>query len=165
MDVAARVTEEKGSALTLEERRILEERLAAVDAWLESYAPERARIEIRRDALPPEAAALGEDQRVLLGALARAAEEAPPRPATRGRRCSSRLPRRQRSRAGRAFGALYLAFLGRTNGPRAGWLLASLEPGFVVDRLRAAAGWRDLPAGEQGGTGGTAGRDTTEAVG
>jgi hypothetical protein len=29
---------------------------------------------------------------------------------------------------GRAFAALYLAFLGRTNGPRAGWLLASLEP-------------------------------------
>ena len=42
--------------------------------------------------------------------------------------------------AGRAFGAIYLAFLGRTNGPRAGWLLASLDPAFVVDRLREAAG-------------------------
>jgi len=41
--------------------------------------------------------------------------------------------------AGRAFAALYLAFLGRANGPRAGSLLASLEPDFVVDRLRAAA--------------------------
>jgi lysyl-tRNA synthetase class I len=35
---------------------------------------------------------------------------------------------------------LYAAFLGRTNGPRAGWLLASLEPVFVLERLRAAAG-------------------------
>ncbi|MGD0247963.1 MAG: lysine--tRNA ligase, partial [Candidatus Limnocylindrales bacterium] len=42
--------------------------------------------------------------------------------------------------SGRAFGALYAAFLGRSNGPRAGWLLASLEPSFVVARLRAAAG-------------------------
>ena len=39
---------------------------------------------------------------------------------------------------GPAFAAIYLAFLGRPNGPRAGWLLASLEPGFVVARLREA---------------------------
>jgi lysyl-tRNA synthetase class 1 len=45
--------------------------------------------------------------------------------------------------SGDAFAALYLAFLGRTNGPRAGWLLASLDRGFVVQRLRDAAG--DVP--------------------
>jgi lysyl-tRNA synthetase class I len=32
-----------------------------------------------------------------------------------------------------------VSFLGRRNGPRAGWLLASLEPSFVAARLRAAA--------------------------
>src|SRR5206468_2682853 len=37
-----------------------------------------------------------------------------------------------------AFNALYFAFLGRPNGPRAGWLLASLEREFVVRRLREA---------------------------
>ena len=63
------------------------------------------------------------------------------------------------------FGALYIAFLGRTNGPRAGWLLASLEPGFVVDRLRAAAGWRDLPGDNGGAAGGDGERDAREAVG
>ncbi len=31
-----------------------------------------------------------------------------------------------------AFISLYLAFLGRPNGPRAGWLLASLERDFVI---------------------------------
>jgi hypothetical protein len=73
--------------------------------------------------------------------------------------------------AGRAFGALYVAFLGRTNGPRAGWLLASLEPGFVVERLRAAAGWRhhaDSGTGEADGTGGpgrTGTHHTAEAAG
>ena len=69
-DVAARVAAEKGSALTAEERRILDERLASVRGWLDAYAPERARIEIRREALPDEAAALGEDQRAWLGAIA-----------------------------------------------------------------------------------------------
>ena len=42
-----------------------------------------------------------------------------------------------------AFAALYLAFLGRINGPRAGWLLASLDRAFVIQRLRDAAG--DVP--------------------
>ncbi len=42
-----------------------------------------------------------------------------------------------------AFAAIYLAFLGRLNGPRAGWLLASLDREFVVRRLRDAAG--DVP--------------------
>ena len=50
VDVHARVAAEKGSALTEAEAADLEERLAAVRRWLETYAPERARIEIRRDA-------------------------------------------------------------------------------------------------------------------
>ena len=41
--------------------------------------------------------------------------------------------------AGGAFEAIYLAFLGRPNGPRAGWLLASLDRAFVLERLREAA--------------------------
>ena len=44
-----------------------------------------------------------------------------------------------RGSAGRAFAAIYRAFLGRANGPRAGWLLAGLEPSFVISRLREAA--------------------------
>jgi lysyl-tRNA synthetase class I len=42
--------------------------------------------------------------------------------------------------SGRAFAALYLAFLARANGPRAGWLLAGLDRAFVIARLREAAG-------------------------
>ena len=43
----------------------------------------------------------------------------------------------------RAFEAIYRAFLGRTNGPRAGWLLASLDPVFVSERAREASGWTE----------------------
>ena len=41
---------------------------------------------------------------------------------------------------GDAFAALYRALLDRPNGPRAGWLLASLSFAFVAGRLREAAG-------------------------
>jgi len=46
----------------------------------------------------------------------------------------------------RGFRALYLAFLGRPNGPRAGWLLAKLDAEFVLQRLREAASAATLPA-------------------
>ena len=34
-----------------------------------------------------------------------------------------------------AFAAIYLAFLGKPNGPRAGWLLLSIDPELVRRRL------------------------------
>ena len=34
-----------------------------------------------------------------------------------------------------AFAAIYLAFIGKPNGPRAGWLLLSIEPDRVRRRL------------------------------
>ena len=139
VDVAERIAAEKGSALTERERALLDERIAAAQGWLESYAPDRARLAVRRDAVPAEASALEADQRAYLASLADTAAETHPssgddwQTAIFATAATGDLP------AGRAFGALYLAFLGRPNGPRAGWLLASLPADFVVERLRAAA--------------------------
>ncbi len=148
VDIAGRVEAEKGSALTGGERALLDRRLAAARGWLESYAPERAIIEVRRDGLPAEAAALGEDQRAWLGALAIAAEHEGPASGEAWQGLIFRLAGEAALTSGRAFAALYVAFLGRTNGPRAGWLLASLDGPFVVARLREAAGWRHHDADE-----------------
>jgi lysyl-tRNA synthetase class I len=38
-----------------------------------------------------------------------------------------------------AFEALYYAFIGRANGPRAAWLMTTLDPEFVTRRLDEAA--------------------------
>lgn len=155
VDIIARMAAEKGSDLTIREVEILEERMHAASRWLETYAPERARLVVRRERLPDEARELGEDQRVFLGALALAVTEAstPPSSGDAWQAEIFRVTQEAAMPPGRAFGALYLAFLGRTNGPRAGWLLASLEPAFVIARLREAAGWRPetdthSPAGE-----------------
>ncbi len=140
VDVTERVEAEKGSALTDRETAILRERVVAAERWLETYAPERTRVAVQ-ERLPRAAAALGEDQRLYLGALALAAEKEPPGSGEAWQARIFSVATEAALPAGRAFGALYLAFLGRTNGPRAGWLLASLDPGFVVARLREAAGW------------------------
>jgi lysyl-tRNA synthetase class 1 len=135
VDVAERVGAEKGEPLSARESTLLEERRAAARAWLASYAPDAARIAVRPE-LPEEAAQLTDAQRDYLGALARA--DAP----ASGEAWQALIFATAKERglsAGDAFRAVYLAFLGRANGPRAGWLLASLDPGFVAARLREVA--------------------------
>jgi lysyl-tRNA synthetase class I len=141
-DLEARFAAEKGAPLDAAELSILAERRRAAAAWLEAYAPERARVAVQHDALPPEVAACSDEQRLFLGALALEAEAASPGSGDAWQDLIFRVAERAVMPPGRAFGALYLAFLGRTNGPRAGWLLASLPRDFVLARLRAAAGWR-----------------------
>jgi len=156
VDVEARVEAEKGAPLTALERATLVERTGAADAWLATFAPEKARITVRREGLPDEATALEPDQRAWLAALAAAAGgEVATAGGTTAPVSGDGWQALIFSTAaglglapGRAFGALYLAFLGRPNGPRAGWLLASLERSFVLDRLRAAAG---TPVGQAAG--------------
>jgi lysyl-tRNA synthetase class 1 len=135
VDLVERVTAEKGNELSGREREILEERRAAARAWLAAYAPERARLAVQRDAVPAAAAEADAEQAAYLAALAPALETVAwngesVQAAIFATAQGSDLP------AGRAFAAIYLAFLGRSSGPRAGWLLAALDRGFVLDRLR-----------------------------
>jgi lysyl-tRNA synthetase, class I len=139
VDVVERVAAEKGAALTPREVAIVEERRRAARAWLASYAPDQARLAVEHDGLPAAVVELDEAQRAYLESLGAALEasewsgealQATIFATAKG----SGLP------AGRAFAALYLAFLGRSSGPRAGWLLAALDRGFVLSRIRDAAG-------------------------
>jgi lysyl-tRNA synthetase class 1 len=154
VDLAARVAAEKGSALTPRETAIFDERAAAARAWLDAYAPERAVVAIRPE-LPTDAVAtLADDQRRYLGALADAAlsTDQPPGSGEAWQDLIFSVAGKAGLPNGRAFGALYAAFLGRPNGPRAGWLLASLDPSFVTARLRASASLDGAPAGVGGAT-------------
>ena len=139
VDVDGRVEAEKGSALTDRERAIFDERAAAARAWLETYAPDRARLAVQAT-LPQLASDLDPDKRALLAALADTASEASLSGGDAWQAAIFAAASEAGVPASRAFAAIYQAFLGRINGPRAGWLLAGLEPSFVIDRLREAAG-------------------------
>jgi lysyl-tRNA synthetase, class I len=135
---------EKGAPLTADERGLLRERADAARAWLESYAPDSARIQVQ-EAVPPAVAGLSPEQRDYLGALAHALASA----AWAGDTLQAEIFRVAQERdlkAGQAFAALYAAFLGRSSGPRAGALLAAQDRDFVIGRLREAAATDTLPA-------------------
>ena len=57
-DVLERLTAEKGAPLDDAEQDIALERIAAAQVWLESFAPDEARLAIHYDALPATAAEL-----------------------------------------------------------------------------------------------------------
>jgi lysyl-tRNA synthetase class 1 len=137
---------DKGAPLSQREVEIADERIGAAHRWLAAYAPESFRIVVRREGLPEMAADLEPEQRAYLGALADAVERVRPAAGDAWQALIFSVAAERGLPNARAFTAIYLAFLGRSNGPRAGWLLAGLEEAFVLDRLREASGMMEARA-------------------
>jgi lysyl-tRNA synthetase class 1 len=140
VDPMPHLESEKGARLDEAERAVTLERIAAAEAWLGSFAPPEARLAIQYDSVPAAAAELSEEQRSYLAALADAAQNADTTGGAAWQSLIFDISKQAGLKAGDAFGAIYRAFLDRPNGPRAGWLLASLSPAFVIGRLREAGG-------------------------
>lgn len=107
----------------------LDERAAYARRWLEEYAPEKYVYKLH-DSLPDAAKNLSSEQKEKLGELLRyiVAFDAMPS----GEELHTKLHELK------AFKEIYLAFLGRESGPKAGWFLSSLKKDFVVERLKEA---------------------------
>ena len=138
VDLVARMTEEKGAPLDEVELAVLEERAKVARSWLDGWAPDRHQVSVR-DELPEDAAELTEVQALFLADLASGAASEHPVGGDAWQDLIYRSGQARGVSSRDAFAAVYAALLGRTNGPRAGWLLASLEESFVVERLQAAA--------------------------
>lgn len=128
---AARV---KGSPLTEEELRVLEERAAYAKFWLATYAPAEFKYELQH--MPPTIE-LSATQKKALAALAdylqtpKSGEEIH----ARLHDFKTEIPITPKE----LFQAIYRMFLARDSGPKAGWFLAGLPHQFVLTRLAEAA--------------------------
>ncbi|HWH23398.1 MAG TPA: lysine--tRNA ligase [Candidatus Limnocylindria bacterium] len=137
-DIFERLTAELGRPLDEAEQATVRARVEAARAWLEHFASAEARVAIQYDAPPPATLELNTSQRDFLAALADAIEAGQPVGGEAWQALIFSTARQHDLRPADAFGAIYRAFLDRPNGPRAGWLLASLAPAFVIGRLREA---------------------------
>jgi lysyl-tRNA synthetase class 1 len=148
--MAEQIGRHRGVPLDAPEVGELASRLETVERWLPDWAPERIRFSVALDGLPEAAGALTEPQRRYLESLATVLRTTD---AWDGETLQSIIFDRARELQlppGKAFNAIYLSFVGRASGPRAGSLFASLDRQFVIDRLRAAAGVGE-PAAPRGG--------------
>ena len=101
--------------------------------WLERFADDSVKTTLYEDAPPPEAGQITPPEREFLGALAVELEKGPEE--TEIHNAIYQLATARGLPPADAFRAIYLAFLGRERGPRAGWFLHSLDPDFAARRL------------------------------
>lgn len=124
----------KGSELTEEEIKKLEERARYAKFWLATYAPEEFKYELQEE-MP--SVALSDIQKKALTALAeffQSAERSGEELHLRLHELKTEIPIAPKE----LFQAIYRIFLNRDSGPKAGWFLAGLPRDFVIARLSEA---------------------------
>ncbi|HEV8467985.1 MAG TPA: lysine--tRNA ligase [Candidatus Limnocylindria bacterium] len=132
----AEAEKRKGVRLTAPELRDLHRRLELARIWLDRWAPEDAKFTV----LPHKPdVQLSDLQRRYLVAIKNLIgsvhdpEEMQNQLYEWAKKVG--LVNAEGKPAREAFAAIYLAFIGKPNGPKAGWLLTSLETAFVLRRL------------------------------
>lgn len=123
----------KGSPLNELELNLLAERQEYALRWLKNYAPREFQF-TPSEKLPEEVAQLTTDQRQFLGKLAELiTSQTNWQPEQLQQAIYDLAKNSLGSKAG--FKAIYLAFLGKTSGPKAAWLLLNQDRLFVQQRL------------------------------
>ena len=138
LDLLAEVEKMKGSPLTPEDRAETELRARYARLWLERYAPEDYRYELAKE-LPEAARNLSEGQKKAAKGILEYIEA---NPVLDGQLLHTALHELRKSlglEAQEFFSAIYLSFLGKPSGPKAGWFLSVLDRGLLLSRLREAS--------------------------
>ncbi len=112
------------------DRAELDERAKYAAHWLEAYAPEKFVFKLQ-DELPEIARNLPDTSKAALKALHEYISSQSDMPT--GEELHTELHKTKE------FKAIYLAFLGKESGPKAGWFLSSLPRDFVLRRLEEAS--------------------------
>lgn len=112
------------------DRTELDERAKYAKHWLEAYAPDKFVFKLQ-EALPEAAQNLSDSAKAALNALHDLIASRDTMPA--GEEIHAELHKTKE------FKAIYLAFLGKESGPKAGWFLSSLPRDFVLERLAEAS--------------------------
>jgi len=132
----AEAEKEKGARLTDAELRDLHRRIELARAWLERWAPDDAKFEVLETTpnveLTPQQRRYLFAIKALIGTV-HDAGEMQNQLYELAKKAGLVKPDGKPSQD--AFAAIYLAFIGKPNGPRAGWLLLSIEPERVRRRL------------------------------
>lgn len=133
IDVAREFEKRKGASLTPLEHKQLAHRIDTARYWLDHFAREEERITLQ-PTLPASAAALTAREQLFLQHLAEALIETPWEDEAIQRAIFT-TAQSTPIEPSAAFAALYRIFLDHPSGPRAGSLLAVLDPSFVTKRL------------------------------
>ncbi|MDI6885982.1 MAG: lysine--tRNA ligase [archaeon] len=109
--------------------------------WLRTYAPPSVKFELQLELPKEELKSLSDAQRNALKLLAQELQGGMTLSAEDWHNKIYEVASVTNTEAKEVFKAIYTVLLKKPSGPRAGWLLASLDPGFLMERFKAAEKW------------------------
>lgn len=118
------------------EKKILEERIHYAKIWLDGYAPKEFIFKIA-EKLPKEVKKLSFAQKDYLSGVLQLIEVKRQTPEEFQEELYN-LAKKQKISSSEAFSAVYLVLTGKTSGPKAAWLLLSLDKKFLEKRFKEA---------------------------
>ncbi|MCL5411961.1 MAG: lysine--tRNA ligase [Patescibacteria group bacterium] len=122
----------KGSALIDLDHKDLQERIKYVKIWLENYAPEEAKFTVHKT-LPLTIGELNSAQKELLAKIAH--ELGRDWQPEELQNAIYNWGKDLNLTSSESFQAIYLTLLAKKHGPKASWLILSLDKNFVKDRF------------------------------
>lgn len=134
INLEQKFAEIKGTKLTGEEKLFLENRKKYAQVWLDRYAPEEFQL-TAKTTLPNSAASMTDQQKIFLKeALALVDAKTTWNPQELQQKLFEMTKKMLGTKEG--FKAIYLAFLGKTYGPKAAWFLLGIDKNIRDQRLK-----------------------------
>jgi lysyl-tRNA synthetase class 1 len=130
----------KEAPLTAEDREEVDFRAVYAKKWLAAYAPEDYKYELQEKEVPEAAKNFSGEQK---RALSMILEFVKSREKLDGQELHTKLHdiKKEATIEPKAlFSAIYLSFLGKESGPKAGWFLSVLDREFLMKRLEEVIG-------------------------
>ena len=127
----------KGSTLTEADIHEAEERATYAKAWLGQYAPESYRYELQQESVPEGALHFTPEQKEALNLLLEYVRKQESLDGQELHTALHSIKEKTGIPPKDLFSAIYLSFLGKESGPKAGWFLSVLEKSFLESRLQA----------------------------
>jgi lysyl-tRNA synthetase class 1 len=138
IDIEPEVEKRSPQPLSEFDREVVKRRIEAAQKWLDDYADEEEKLVLYFDEVPEQAQALTDEQVNYLTKLIENLENTESWDGETLQTVLFSTSKELQMKPGAAFPAVYLSFMGKERGPKAGNLLSYLEKSFAIGRLREA---------------------------
>jgi lysyl-tRNA synthetase class 1 len=135
LDLQGETEKMKGKPLTALDRAELDERARFAKVWLERAASDDFKFTLQDGPVPEAAKHLSAEQKDALKKVLGYVDQHATLDGAELHTALHEIRKESGLSAGEFFGALYLSFLGKPSGPKAGWFISVLDREFVLARL------------------------------
>jgi lysyl-tRNA synthetase class 1 len=136
LNIQEEVVQRSKQPLTEYDQHIVNQRIASAQRWLQDYADEEEKLVLYLEQVPEKANELTDEQVSYLSKLIENLQSFSNWDADELQTLLFSTSKELQVQQANAFKAIYLAFLNKERGPKAGGLLSYLEKPFVISRLQ-----------------------------